>query len=82
MAEIYPPSSVAHATASPRGEAFFKIPFVFHNKDSERGFENLFVLINYLYLRIPLFLKAIPRNSDGEIAKPDFSSDNTKIRRL
>ncbi len=26
--------------------------------------------------------KAIPRNSDGEIAKPDFSSDNTKIRRL
>ena len=27
-------------------------------------------------------IKAIPRNSDGGIAKPDFSSDNTKIRRL
>ena len=62
--QIDPPSSVAYATnclqfSSPRGEALFKIPFVFHNKDSEREFENLFVLINYLYLRIPLFLKGL-----------------------
>ncbi|MCI5887503.1 MAG: hypothetical protein MRZ53_06925, partial [Oscillospiraceae bacterium] len=29
-----------------------------------------------------LFVKALPRNSDGTIAQSDFSSDNTKIRRL
>ena len=29
-----------------------------------------------------IFLKAAPRNSDGAIAQSDFSSDNTKIRRL
>ena len=28
----------------------------------------------------PVF-KALPRNSDGEIAQSDFPSDNTKIRR-
>ena len=28
------------------------------------------------------FVKALPRNSDGTIAQSDFSSDNTKIRRL
>ena len=32
VAEIYPPSSVAYATASPQGEAFCKSPFALHNK--------------------------------------------------
>ena len=49
--EIYPPSSVAYAPASPRGEAFCKIPFALRNMINELNFEVLFPTYWVLYTR-------------------------------
>ena len=39
--QIYPPSSVAVATASPQGEAFCKISFVLHNKANRQKIRSI-----------------------------------------